>query len=280
MVRPPVPDRRHSPNPSRFPSGDAFVSESELRNFPAALHIAREILLKDSPSAFASLALLVSLRAGDCGAYVHPGLMFLLGDDLLQSTLATLHNETFDGWLAVPLGDQRTAVEAYLGPTSYAPVTSPSVASFALYLPQSAERSRRGIFEADLDLLLTVLRVKHGIAAAPLLISGRLPAALDRVTRASHRQRAAVRSIAGMLGVSPNYLGHVFRDHAGIPLHHYLLAAKMFAAADMARRAPTSVKALAAMLDYSDLSNFLRDFHRFFHLSPASYRALSVGTAQ
>jgi two-component system response regulator YesN len=76
-----------------------------------------------------------------------------------------------------------------------------------------------------------------------------------------------------MVGVTPNHLGRVFRDHTGVTFREYLLAARMFIAADLLRHAKP-IKDVAAALGYSHYSNFCRDFGKVYLKRPASYRLL------
>jgi hypothetical protein len=106
------------------------------------------------------LTILASLRKSDDGTYFDMGLAERIDKDLLQRTLATLHTEVFHDWLKTSLDRQKNAVEKHLRGADLASDGS-SAHSFERYIPASAESPERHLFEADLAIILMLLRAQN-----------------------------------------------------------------------------------------------------------------------
>jgi len=228
----------------------------------------------------ASLAILASLRRDGAGIYYHADLAGRLGEPLFQRAVGRLHSEVLYEWLGTPFDGQRIAVAAHLRDIAGASADPPAVDSFARYLPKSAELPERQLFQADLTVILWLLETGEDLEAASGSTRSHLPAALTMMKASICHVKLTLREVAEALGVSPNYFGQVFRDHAGITFSRYLLAARMHAAARLLRSQGMPPKKVAITIGYSDTSNFFRDFRRVFRQGPTSYLLHSVDESE
>ncbi|MFL5578562.1 MAG: helix-turn-helix transcriptional regulator [Gemmatimonadaceae bacterium] len=85
---------------------------------------------------------------------------------------------------------------------------------------------------------------------------------------AAHR----LEELAAALDVSPFHLAHVFRAHAGVPMHQYLLQLRMATAVARIWDGEASLTRLALDLGFSSHSHFTAVFRRHFGATPAAVR--------
>jgi AraC-like DNA-binding protein len=73
------------------------------------------------------------------------------------------------------------------------------------------------------------------------------------------------------LGVSPYYLGRMFRRETGLSFHRFLLNTRLRKASEMLTDPLLSIREVAHRVGYEDPSNFCRAFRSHFGLTPRSY---------
>lgn len=130
-----------------------------------------------------------------------------------------------------------------------------------------------------------------GLAAEELVVA-LLRSALDAETPAREPRRATRRlirrtkeflevnlsdpirlsDVATSVGASPAYLTHVFRRFEGLPLHRYVLQARLARALVELPHAD-DLTALALDLGFSSHSHFTAAFRRAFGVTPSEFRA-------
>jgi AraC-like DNA-binding protein len=244
----------------------------------AAVETARALLLRNSVSPFASLAVLASHRSGDGKAYCHAELSKRFGKGVAHRALVRLHAQVLREWLNMPLDEQKFAVQEYLRGFGDGLPNRPSITSFARFVPESAASPERQLFEAELSVtLMLVLAIQDshdGTTASPSV--WRTAATLRTVKSSALNGKLALRGIGTMLKVSPNHLGRIFRHHVGSTFHGYLLAKRMFAAAELLRSQEVRLRDVSRALGYRDESNFCRDFCKAFQKGPTAYRIQSL----
>jgi AraC-like DNA-binding protein len=244
----------------------------------SALQLARDAVLHGAPSPFASLAILASLRDRGNGAYFHSSLAVQLATAQIHSILAELHSQVFLEWLRLPLDGQIAAVEQHFRTDAAAPpITGVAAFSCENYIPDSAEMPERVLFEADLAIILRLLKAKQSDSQAPnRLHYFRLATGLQRIKLSSGDIRLVLKDLSEGLGVPQNGLGRAFRQHSGVAFRKYLFAARMFTAATLLKSSPLNLKQVASMLGYSKESNLCRDFRKAYGKSATSYRRQAV----
>jgi AraC-like DNA-binding protein len=248
------------------------MSESETLLLAPAVQTARATLLFHTTSSFASLAIPASLRTGEHGTYVHAGLAERLRGGLFQRALGKLHIQVFLKWLQTPFEDQTIAVEDHLRDAGDASAAGTSVLSFGRFVPEAAELPERQLFEADLSIVLTLVRAEHGDSGAAPNSSWKLLAALHRMRASLSACKLNLKDLSDFAEISPNHLGRMFHHHSGTTFSRYSLAFRMFTAAGLLRSRPVPLKDLAEMLGYRNESNLCRDFKKAFGKSPMRYR--------
>jgi AraC-like DNA-binding protein len=78
--------------------------------------------------------------------------------------------------------------------------------------------------------------------------------------------------ISKALHVSEDYLGRVFKRHSGGAFSKYLRGVRIREAARLLEGSDEGVKAVAAMVGYSDPSHFIRYFHQVTGAAPSKFR--------
>ncbi len=86
-------------------------------------------------------------------------------------------------------------------------------------------------------------------------------------------QPISVPELARAVALSPSHLTSLFREHLGCPPLQFALRMRMNLACRHLAEPYLSVKEIAALCGYANLSLFLRHFKRSFGISPGKWRA-------
>lgn len=198
-------------------------------------------------------------------------------EQLLSSSFNAIHEHVFRQWLSYTFRQQRTDVERYLAADAAAARNRAddvcrNNGSFRSLAPSSAKQEHLQLCEFELRLILRKLYTPSTLPW-PQPTDWRVDHVVERVDLHAGNIQVVLNQLAPDVGVTPNYLGTLFKQHAGISFRRYLLATRMRAAAETLITAPRSVKQVAAALGYTDTSNFTYDFRVFFRMTPTLYRA-------
>ncbi len=117
------------------------------------------------PTLFGRLVYLSSLRSRGDGAYVHPGLAQMVGDEQAGATLRRSHARVFQDWLCLGLEQQKADLQEYLEE-----VENPAAALNAWagpeggrdLAPATAQSAERQLFLSDLQILVSLLKAPFG----------------------------------------------------------------------------------------------------------------------
>jgi hypothetical protein len=121
------------------------------------------------PTLFGRLLYLASLRNRGSGAYEHPGLAQMIGDEEAGETLRRGHARVFQDWLCLNLEQQKADLQEYLAELpNPASVLAGWAASTAYqgWAPSTAQDVERRLFTGDLETLLALLKREY-VAASP-----------------------------------------------------------------------------------------------------------------
>lgn len=79
-------------------------------------------------------------------------------------------------------------------------------------------------------------------------------------------------ALARAVGLSPAYLGRLFRAHAGLGPDEYIRQRRAEQAAELLRRGDTTILDVAAAVGFESTSSFYAAFRRFIGAPPGQYR--------
>ncbi len=82
----------------------------------------------------------------------------------------------------------------------------------------------------------------------------------------------SVEDVAKSVGVSPNYLSNIFNEIESSSPKRYLTQTRMEKAALLLRSGQYKIKEVAAMVAYPNQLHFSAAFHKYFGVSPVSYK--------
>ena len=82
----------------------------------------------------------------------------------------------------------------------------------------------------------------------------------------------SVNELAHLVHLSSSRLNHVFRVETGKSLAHYVKALRMRRARELLESTFLNVKEIMAIVGFTDVSHFVKDFRRTFGLTPAEYK--------
>jgi len=114
-------------------------------------------------------------------------------------------------------------------------------------------------------------RDRIGLAAADARILG----VLEVVTRELEKPQS-VKRLAAQLRLSPSRFEHLFKNQTGQGFKAFLLAARITKAKDMLKDRTLRIKEVAAAVGYANVSNFTRDFKKYYGESPSRSRGSSL----
>lgn len=129
----------------------------------------------------------------------------------------------------------------------------------------------------DLRLTAVVLhllaRVGHTAEFTPPLSTRAQVAtkAYDYV-RLNWREIRRIRQVADHVGVSPDYLRHLFGAHYGHTVHDLLTRMRIDYAKDLLRNSHLPQKVLAHLCGFSEIQQFSRRFRQVTGMAPGQYR--------
>jgi AraC-like DNA-binding protein len=246
------------------------------------LVIAREIV-STIPSVFGQLLHLASLRNLYTGRYEHPVLSADFGAELTDRELGRCHKQVFDDWLAYPVAHQLRDLEEFLAsiPCDRRLLLKTWLhwEPYRIFVPESTADCEREIYLGELRIVLALLRENLPADNSSCTESGagdrRVVLTLRRIADGLGDGGVSLRNIAAQCGLSASRLGRLFKAQIGVNFHQYLMAHRMRKAAALLRSTTLSVKQVTAAVGYSDSSNFVHDFRRFFSVTPREYRKCS-----
>jgi len=120
------------------------------------------------PTLFGRVLYLASLRNQSSGAYEHPVLAQMVGDEEAGETLRRSHARIFQDWLCLNVEQQKSDLQEYLAETPNPAATLADWGASAAYeswVPAAAQDAERRLFVGDLKILLGLLRREYGGAS-------------------------------------------------------------------------------------------------------------------
>lgn len=85
-------------------------------------------------------------------------------------------------------------------------------------------------------------------------------------------RRWSLARLADLTDVSPWHLAHTFREEVGVPIHRYLLRARILKALDSVLDADRELAAIALETGFASHSHFTARFRELFGVTPAQLR--------
>lgn len=89
---------------------------------------------------------------------------------------------------------------------------------------------------------------------------------------ANFRKHINLETIAGDLSFTPNYLGHIFKQHAGSTFNEYLNTMRLKYACNLLTVSDLSVKEIAFESGYNSVEYFMYIFKKKIMMTPGEYR--------
>jgi len=83
----------------------------------------------------------------------------------------------------------------------------------------------------------------------------------------------SIAQLAGLAGMGSHYFRKLFSISTGLPVHEYVVQARIKRATHLLRHADHSIVEIALQVGFSSQSHFTAEFHRRLGITPAAYRA-------
>ncbi|MDL2232578.1 AraC family transcriptional regulator [Ruminococcaceae bacterium OttesenSCG-928-L11] len=86
------------------------------------------------------------------------------------------------------------------------------------------------------------------------------------------REPISLESLAFSLGLTPNYLGRLFREETGISFVEYVNGARLEQATDILRTTEKTVEEIAAESGFNSSTYFIKKFKQKYRMTPKAFR--------
>jgi AraC-like DNA-binding protein len=110
------------------------------------------------------------------------------------------------------------------------------------------------------------------LPASPATSADRLAEQACAIIRENYRQLPQIGSVAGMLGISPDYLRHVFAARYGMSPKHFLVLTRIARARDLLRHSCLPLKTVADLCGFGNERYLCTSFLATEGISPGAYR--------
>ncbi len=120
--------------------------------------------------------------------------------------------------------------------------------------------------------------IKFGYASSLKELSGgykQAIAAMEIVNR-DMQNEISLPSVAGQLGITPQYLSKVFTKHIGTNFSSYLTNIRLFYAENLILNTDKSITQICYECGFNDFSHFLRCFKTNYGMSPRQYKKRKI----
>jgi hypothetical protein len=125
--------------------------------------------LSQIPTTFGRLVFLSTLRDSNSGVYAHYGFAQRVGEEAADVALRQSHFQCFSEWLAFSLEEQKADLDLYLSGIESDKKTILDTwlrtKPYRNLIPAAALEMERRLYNSDLETLLELLTVVHGVAS-------------------------------------------------------------------------------------------------------------------
>jgi hypothetical protein len=125
--------------------------------------------LSQIPTTFGRLVFLSTLRDPNTGVYAHYGFAQRVGEEAADEALRQSHLQCFSEWLAFSLEEQKADLDLYLSGIDSDKKTILDTwirtKPYRNLIPATAMEVERRLYHSDLETLLELLTVVHGVAS-------------------------------------------------------------------------------------------------------------------
>jgi len=125
--------------------------------------------LSQIPTTFGRLVFLSTLRDPNTGVYAHYGFAQRVGEQAADVALRQSHSQSFSEWLAFSLEEQKADLDLYLAGIDSDRRTILDTwrrtRPYRNLIPAAAMDVERRLYNSDLETLLELLMVVHGVAS-------------------------------------------------------------------------------------------------------------------
>jgi AraC-like DNA-binding protein len=224
------------------------------------------------PSLIERMVRLASLCDPATGCYRESTTSGALAAEATLEFLRNDHQRAFAAWLRCSPAQQLADLEAHIRETGRDGRLFCSTESYRAIIPSAAAVHEQGLFFCSLEVVLAVLRNRCG---GVLSLGGwRVRQMLESLWDSQGSGRLTLKQLGSALGVPDQCLGRSFHQRTGVTFHHYQRLLRIQRGAKLLRDPALPIKEIAASLDYTDRSNFNREFRRALGTTPGQFRGI------
>jgi len=174
----------------------------------------------------------------------------------------------FMDWLLCPAERKCTELRDFIGSKGDCDGDWFDVARYLNLIPESATEAERRLFICDMEAVLAIVRNE----LAPER-QGRSRCRVERLlTNAEAVDLSSLKVLSEGLGISAARLGAAFKARTGLSFRRHLTILRVRIAVKYLSNPLRSVKKVASLAGYGDVSKLVRDFHDLLRTTPGEFQ--------
>ena len=87
-----------------------------------------------------------------------------------------------------------------------------------------------------------------------------------------YQEELSIDQLSGICGYSPTHFMNFFKKHLGVSCIEYLIQFRLRKAAELLQHSTLSVLEISSQSGFNNLSNFNRQFKKYYQMTPSQYR--------
>ena len=141
---------------------------------------------------------------------------------------------------------------------------------------------------AELRLSELLLRLSEAASAirdtahpvdTPLTPKERHVSTVVAYINAHYTEQISLESLTSMLGLTPSYLGHIFREFIGMSIVEYIHKKRLVEARRLLSETTLPIGVISETVGFSSVNYFIKQFKTMHQLTPKAYRESAQGGA-
>ncbi len=184
--------------------------------------------------------------------------------------LRTAHEQAFIGWLACSPEQQYAELIRFVRNGNVDRAFWLSADSYNRLVPSSIPDCDRKLFACQLRVLLAIARAGQSVRGYS---NGcRIWEVIARSIAQHASTRVTLKGLGAELRIDDDYLGCLFASITGVHFRSFLQALRICKVTEALRSHLVTVKEVASIVGYGDVTNFVREFRRVLGMSPMHWR--------
>lgn len=177
------------------------------------------------------------------------------------------HVDAFRLWIATPVREKTADWELHFTNNLEEATRWLCLDPYLSLIPSDAGDAEKGLFQCDVEILLTIVRSRFINPPADWRVERMLEA--ERILHGY----GLLKTFAAEMRTSDGHLGRLFKKRTGASFHTYVRDIRVSTAARLLRDRDLSLKTVSLELGYKQSSHLIRDLRQVLKALPSSLRS-------